>query len=160
MGNNNKIGIQITDKECIKYRLLAFRVIDEVTNCWNFDIKLADERAQLKIGEKYYYVPRLSLYVFQDFDINSEFLACHISKCPSKNCFNPAHLYVGDYCDNNSDTVTDGNHRNTRKTHCPQGHEYTIGNTYILNNWRQCNTCRSLRSKQQYLQKKVKTKNR
>ncbi|MBD3004511.1 hypothetical protein [Streptomyces sp. 5-10] len=37
---------------------------------------------------------------------------------------------------------------NARKTHCPQGHEYTEENTLIqVNGWRQCRTCNRGHSK-------------
>lgn len=42
---------------------------------------------------------------------------------------------------------------NGLKTHCPQGHEYTVANTYInkstiaLGNCRQCKTCIAVRTK-------------
>lgn len=33
-------------------------------------------------------------------------------------------------------------HRNLQKTHCPQGHEYTADNTYVVKGkWRQCRSC-------------------
>ncbi len=33
--------------------------------------------------------------------------------------------------------------KNAAKTHCPQGHEYTVENTYrYRNNWRYCRTCK------------------
>ena len=42
-------------------------------------------------------------------------------------------------------------HRNTRKTHCAQGHEYTPDNTYVAPNGnRQCRICRRVRVQETY----------
>lgn len=62
-------------------------------------------------------------------------------ECPHRRCVNPAHL-------------TDATHRenmrrgrgwsgcNARKTHCPQGHEYTPENTKVNNRGqRECKKC-------------------
>lgn len=38
--------------------------------------------------------------------------------------------------------------RNSKKTHCPKGHEYTEENTYLTKQgWRQCKTCKANRGK-------------
>ena len=47
--------------------------------------------------------------------------------------------------------------RNLRKTHCPQGHEYTTENTYVWANQRFCRTC-SRKYKRAY-EKKLKDAN-
>lgn len=36
-------------------------------------------------------------------------------------------------------------HRNLAKTHCPQGHEYTVENTYVSRNKRHCKACAATR---------------
>jgi hypothetical protein len=68
------------------------------------------------------------------------------------------NLYWGTPTQNTRDAVSSGRHRSivqAAKTHCPQWHEYTEGNTYIRpNGSRECRTChrdqvnRSNRSKQ------------
>lgn len=64
--------------------------------------------------------------------------------CRTPLCVNPSHL----------EPVTETVHIlrgvgwsaiNARKTHCPQGHEYTKGNTYRAPNGRRhCRTCRTI----------------
>ena len=65
---------------------------------------------------------------------------CHT--CDVRNCINPEHLFLGTQSDNIRDMATKGRHRNTRKTHCPQGHEYTDDNTYHWRGRRHCRTCK------------------
>lgn len=49
---------------------------------------------------------------------------------------------------NNFDAVKHGNHRQTRKTHCPQGHPYDESNTWVNNlGSRVCLACKRQRGK-------------
>jgi HNH endonuclease len=61
---------------------------------------------------------------------------------------NPAndHLYnlaYGTRSQNQKDSVRHGTHLSARRTHCPQGHEYTTANTIVTKTGgRLCRTCR------------------
>ena len=56
------------------------------------------------------------------------------------------NLLYGTKRDNQLDSVDHGTHNNARKTHCPKGHKYDEGNTYIyvsgLYTRRACKICR------------------
>lgn len=57
----------------------------------------------------------------------------------------PENLRWGSHADNSKDSVIHGTHPETRKTHCPQGHEYTPENTYRARGKRECRHCRRYR---------------
>lgn len=65
----------------------------------------------------------------------------HLNGIPTDNQIE--NLAWGSHSQNSVDQVTHGTHRNTRKTSCPQGHEFTPENTYIQpsNGGRRCRTC-------------------
>ena len=62
---------------------------------------------------------------------------CHVS-----------NLAFGTRRENLLDAVRNGRNRNSNKTHCPAGHEYSEANTYIqpATGWRNCRSCRTHRT--------------
>lgn len=73
---------------------------------------------------------------------NERLWTLHKPSCNIGLCIAPSHLYQGTHRDNCKDMVIAGTHRQTRKTHCPRGHEYTSENTRIHKNGaRDCKKC-------------------
>lgn len=76
--------------------------------------------------------------------------------CRNRRCVNPAHLEPVSRSINllRGDTIPA---EHAKKTHCPQGHEYTQENTYVYakTNSRYCRICRAKYSNRTY-HKKIK----
>jgi hypothetical protein len=70
--------------------------------------------------------------------------------CDNPPCENVEHLYEGTQVENVRDMMRRGRHGNTKKTHCPYGHEYTAENTYIWNGRRNCRICINRRTNKYY----------
>lgn len=65
-----------------------------------------------------------------------------LHKCDNPPCYNLEHLYLGNDLDNAKDRAERGRHHSSKKTHCPQGHEYSGSNLYISpNGKRSCRLC-------------------
>lgn len=67
----------------------------------------------------------------------------HLNGVPTDN--RAENLAWGTRSENTVDQVVHGTHRNTAKTHCPRGHEFTVENTYIQpsNGGRICRACQA-----------------
>ena len=62
--------------------------------------------------------------------------------CDNPSCVRYEHLRAGSQKDNLADMAAKGRHRNSVKTHCVHGHEFTAENTRItVEGWRACMTC-------------------
>jgi len=73
--------------------------------------------------------------------------------CRNPPCVNPAHLQPVTPRENalrgltghHKNQMKGQEHYNSKKTHCPQGHEYTIKNIYYQSGSRACMICRKVR---------------
>lgn len=69
--------------------------------------------------------------------------------CDNPPCYEIAHLFAGTQADNVADMHAKGRGKvglfNKQKTHCKEGHEYTVDNTYLdAQGWRHCRICRGV----------------
>ena len=75
--------------------------------------------------------------------------ACHYDDDPTNNRLE--NLRWGTRSHNERDKLRNGNHNNAKKTHCPQGHEYTPENTYLYRGRRDCRICKLERNRKSQL---------
>ncbi len=125
-------------------------------HCYVYNGPLSSGYGVISIDGIVYKVHRLSAAIFHNLDLNDETQQVnHKVGCPNRNCWCPDHIYVGTQKQNMEDkqqtdkAVTGlwGNALNqTKRTHCPKGHEYTPENTRIQagTNKRQCRECARL----------------
>lgn len=72
---------------------------------------------------------------------------CLLHKCDNPPCINPKHLFLGTLSDNSKDRDQKKRGKDSRKTHCVRGHEFSTENTRLSGNRRKCIECMRARSK-------------
>ncbi len=66
-----------------------------------------------------------------------------LHKCDNRKCCRPKHLFEGSAQQNLRDASQKKRLWQNRRHFCPQGHPYSVNNTYVRpNGWRECRTCR------------------
>jgi hypothetical protein len=99
-------------------------------DCWEWQGALTTHwrNGRIMVDKKRYLAHRFS-WILHNGDIPEGLLVCH--HCDNPPCVNPKHLFLGTTTDNMRDMSLKGRSSGQKKTHCPQGHEYTPENTYM-----------------------------
>lgn len=117
--------------------------LDEQTGCWNWTgtLNRKDGYGYSHWKGKQVLAHRLSAMLWLRFNINSPLRVLH--RCDNPRCINPKHLFFGTLSVNTLDSIAKGRHFEANKTHCKNGHEFSVENTYRHgNNWRACRACK------------------
>jgi hypothetical protein len=109
--------------------------------CWLWDCyESGSGYGALSIKGKMHGAHRLAWIAFHG-PIPTKACVCH--KCDNPKCINPHHLFLGTHKDNMVDMCSKGRQNMQKKTHCPQGHEYTLDNIFpAADNRRRCRICK------------------
>ncbi len=117
------------------------------TPCWEWQgTRYHDEYGQFSIGGRKVRAHRFSYEYFKG-PIPEGLEPDHL--CRNHACVNPRHLETVSRSVNLRRGIGPALAalRQTAKTHCPHGHEYTESNTYGWNGWRHCRACRRNRDR-------------
>lgn len=94
---------------------------------------------------------------------------CVLHRCDNPSCINVDHLFLGTQRDNNQDRIRKGRtlhgreHPNSKKTHCPRGHELrgeNLDRHALRRGKRCCRTCRNDRQLTRWRLKQMKSHGR
>jgi HNH endonuclease len=119
--------------------------VDKTNSCWIWTASKTNGYGDFRINKKKVKAHR---YAFESYVGPIPEDKPHVlHKCDNPPCVNPEHLFAGTNEDNIKDKFNKGRDHNQKKTHCPQGHEYSIENTYLSRNGksRTCKTCKLAR---------------
>lgn len=128
--------------------------IEDKTNCWIWQGGLANGYGQIQIANKKLLIHRLSAYIYLNYDLNDKINQInHKLICPSRNCWNPNHLYIGTQSENIFDTIIKGRHTQKRIIYQKGLHEMIKENIFIDSHGnRNCRICRK-ETKERYRMK-------
>lgn len=123
-------------------KVISNIVINNTNQCWEWQQHLVVGYGKLRIGKKRFLVHRLT-YEWFFGTINPNLTIDHL--CRNRKCCNPLHLEEVTHRVNNLRGMNAAA-INARKTHCKNGHEFTLDSTYFNSqiNRRTCKICRRI----------------
>ena len=86
--------------------LFKNRIINPITNCWNWDNGHNKKYGRVSYRGRMIKVSRLIMYLEKGFDLDSPLKILH--HCDNPKCFNPEHLFIGSQLENVIDMYNKG----------------------------------------------------
>lgn len=121
--------------------------VRKTESCWIWDGSLFhDGYGLFKYSGKNKRAHRVAWFL-ENGEIPANLFVCHT--CDNLRCVRPDHLFIGSVSDNKRDCVNKKRDAQSKKTHCPKGHEYSQENTRIYNGCRICGICVKAKSLRQ-----------
>lgn len=120
-------------------RFMARVKINEQSGCWDWQGYVQNGYGKFWFKGTMMYAHRAAFEMTLGY--RPKKLVLH--SCDNKLCVNPEHLREGDQRENMRECVERGRHYQTKKSACPQGHEYSGKNLYKnpYTGVRQCREC-------------------
>ena len=114
------------------------------SGCWEWTGHRRKGYGQFSLSGKSFQAHRVSLFLFKEIMLPDTVQVDH--QCKNHPCVNPDHLEIVSSKQNTLRGIGP-TAKNARKTHCVNGHELTLENTYIRpdDGARECRTCNKIR---------------
>jgi hypothetical protein len=114
--------------------------VEKTDGCWEYTgARTARGYGRLGVEGHSVLAHRYSWELTHGTKLSPDVLVCH--HCDNPCCVRPDHLFLGSSADNNRDMAAKGRHGQSRRTHCPAGHPYSLENTRVSAGRRQCREC-------------------
>lgn len=137
-------------------KILSRVSVNKDNDCWNW-IGIVEKKngyGRFFVKKSPYLAHRIVFEIFNG-KLNPLLVLDHT--CKNRKCVNPDHLREVTHKINMLENSDSNSFKNSTKTHCPKGHEYSDENTYLdTANRRQCKPCRRASDKIRDAKRKVK----
>lgn len=143
----------IEERFWVKVEMIPFH------SCWEWSACTLDfGHGQFNVGNKKRILAHVYSYILHKGPVPEGLQVNHT--CDNPGCVNPDHLYSGTQQDNMDDIRERKRSGHLKKTHCPQGHEYSPDNLLKRDDgYRDCKICARRRNSECQKKRLARRKN-